>query len=67
MKGCTLRECKPHRKRGRALQGSLGPNMRSPAPQHINQEPDEIPFEIPQKISADFGGVWIRLQIQNKS
>lgn len=36
-------------------------------PQHINQEPDEIPFEIPQKISVDFSGVRIRLQTQNKS
>lgn len=38
-----------------------------PTPQHINQEPDEIPFEIPRKISVDFSGFWIRLQTQNKS
>lgn len=36
-------------------------------PQRINQKSDEIPFEIPQKISIDFSGVWIRLQTQNKS
>jgi len=54
-------------KKGRDLQGSLGPrHVPPPNPQHINQEPDEIPFEIPQ-ISVDFSGVWIRLQTQNKS